>query len=671
MAQFQRHFVQELTKPLIVRQCGDLGFSGDNLSDVISVDLYTDGVAYSGGGTCAGACICPDGSTVALTGSVSGKTASVSLTEDCFAIPGQIGIAIRVTSGTTKTTVLKANYNVEQFSTNNPVDPGSRIALDVTTLVNRIDQATADIPASDMASLMAGIAPTFSTSTAYPAGAYVYYNGTLYRFTTAHAAGSWVGTDAASIALAGDVSDLANASDLLFTKEQLISEPERFAGNNITGSTNNNDGSYTIGTTDTRGNITWAAGYPSAGVATPFTLEPGDYYLFGVPNGFTFLSTVWQASSAHNNIIFQNDTNAPKRYHTDTTVEAFVGYRSLNSTYPASFTIYPMLYKLVPTVDDVANDLAVLTAKALQEKNILANNTDLNTVTDSGIYFLDSTRTYSNAPNYVSGATLIVFTVGNVVEQIAYRYGTSARTFTPGIAIRFGTKTSVSAVWHYIGRRTGLRAGFIGDSIIWGRNGSVSDSSDPNFRTSLQIPDTIAQQLGIICDNLGVGSMGWVAQGEGNVRAYDVLSSLTLSDYDALFFCLGVNDGFSPLGTWDSTDETTIMGQFNKCIMYIMNNRPRIRVIVVAPWNGRNIGVFPDYWYGPREHPLGYVSRKILSDTLKRACDYYWIPYIEQYDGPINPYSIQYLIGTDGVHPNNLGYESCGRWLASKIGGVL
>jgi hypothetical protein len=127
---------------------------------------------------------------------VSGKTASVTLTEDCFAIPGQIGIAIRVTSGTTKTTVLKANYNVEPFSTNNPVDPGSRITLDVGQLIADIDAATADIPASDMASLMAGIAPTFSTSTAYPAGAYVYYNGTLYRFTTAHAAGSWTGTDA-------------------------------------------------------------------------------------------------------------------------------------------------------------------------------------------------------------------------------------------------------------------------------------------------------------------------------------------------------------------------------------------------------------------------------------------------------------------------------------------
>ena len=210
MAQFQRHFVQELTKPLIVRQCGDLGFTGDNLSDVISVDLYTDGVAYSGGGTCAGACICPDGSTVALTGSVSGKTASVTLKEDCFAIPGQIGIGIRVTTGTTKTTVLKCIYNVELFATNNPVDPGSRITLDVVDLINRIDAAVESIPAS-ADQLKAAMAPNFSDTTAYPAGAYVWYNGTLYKFTTAHAAGSWTGTDATAVALGNDVADLRSS----------------------------------------------------------------------------------------------------------------------------------------------------------------------------------------------------------------------------------------------------------------------------------------------------------------------------------------------------------------------------------------------------------------------------------------------------------------------------
>ena len=43
-----------------------------------------------------------------------------------------------------------------------------------------------------------GIAPTFSASTAYAAGQSVWYNGGLYRFTQAHAAGAWDSTHVAA-----------------------------------------------------------------------------------------------------------------------------------------------------------------------------------------------------------------------------------------------------------------------------------------------------------------------------------------------------------------------------------------------------------------------------------------------------------------------------------------
>lgn len=216
-AQFTKHFVQDLQQDIKIRQCGTIAFNKDNESNIISVDLYNGQEEYSGGGSVAGACICPDGSTVPLTGSISGKTASVTLTGDCFAFPGQIGIGIQVVSGTTKTTVLKAIYNVELFETDDMVDPGSRITASVGQLVADIEAATAEIPASDMASLMSGIAPQFNTTTNYAAGAYVYYSGTLYRFTADHAAGSWTGTDATQVDLGNDlgsqVSNLKSVSN--------------------------------------------------------------------------------------------------------------------------------------------------------------------------------------------------------------------------------------------------------------------------------------------------------------------------------------------------------------------------------------------------------------------------------------------------------------------------
>lgn len=447
--------------------------------------------------------------------------------------------------------------------------------------------------------------------------------------------------------LNGKVGDLKSATEPLFDVRELLTNKSPTGGNN-TAVTYNNDGSTTIGTTD----------YGNTLFGVVMTLAPGDYYLFGVPNGIAFLSPSTSGSGSYNNRVFENASSEPKRYHTDVSIDLAVGFRSPSKPSEA-YTIYPSLYQLVPKVN-----------RAMLEQISLPANTDLNTIVNQGIYLLNSAYTYVNAPDITSGI-MTVSCVGNIVNQTINQYGVSARTFTPNLCIRNGTKAGVTADWKYIGRKYGLRTAMIGDSITWGRNGNVNDSSDPGFRTEYQIPDAIAHNLGIACENMGVGSMGWIKEGDGDVKAYDVLSALTLSDYDAIFFCLGVNDGFSPLGTWDSNDETTIMGQFNKCIKYIMTNRPRIRVIVIAPFNGRNIGVFPDYWYGPRDNPQGYVSRKTLSDTLKQACEYYWIPYIEQYDGPINPYSIDTLIGTDGVHPSNTGYVALGQWLSSKIGAVL
>ena len=208
MAQFQKTYRQDLiTEDIKIRQGGTIVFNADNDSNVISVDLYEDGVAYSSGGNVAGAVICPDGSTVPLTGALSGNRASVTLTGDCFAYPGQIGVGIQVISGTTKTTVLKAVYHVELFETDNPVDPGSRIALSVADLVRDINTALENIP-SDYTQLKAASAPTFSAGT-YKAGEFVWYDSELWQFTADHS-GTWTGTDAIKTSIGADVARMAD-----------------------------------------------------------------------------------------------------------------------------------------------------------------------------------------------------------------------------------------------------------------------------------------------------------------------------------------------------------------------------------------------------------------------------------------------------------------------------
>ena len=61
------------------------------------------------------------------------------------------------------------------------------------------------------------IAEDFSASKAYAAGDYCYYNGTLYKFKTAHAAGAWTIADVEAAKLAHDVSDLKESITYLGT----------------------------------------------------------------------------------------------------------------------------------------------------------------------------------------------------------------------------------------------------------------------------------------------------------------------------------------------------------------------------------------------------------------------------------------------------------------------
>lgn len=213
MDTFERWFTQDLNKPILPQHGQGLVFTGDDGTPLVGVHVTRNGAPADLSGTVSCTVIRADGTTVPVTGgTISGGDVSVVLSSACFNIRGPIGVALAVTSGSTTMTVLKAVFQVDITSTGNIIDPSGEITLDVANLIADIDAAVASIPA-DYSDLLAAIAPPFSASTAYAAGAYVWYNGNLYRFTVAHAAGAWTGTDAAQVALAGDVADLKSAFD--------------------------------------------------------------------------------------------------------------------------------------------------------------------------------------------------------------------------------------------------------------------------------------------------------------------------------------------------------------------------------------------------------------------------------------------------------------------------
>ena len=169
--------------------------TGDKAANRIGVRLFNGGEAYSPGGSCRGYVLRADGATVPiLDGTISGNEMSIDLPEAAYAVQGSVVISIvNITSGSA-TTVFLGVGSVNRTQSDVVIDPGE-VLDDINTLIEAIEAAVESIPA-DYSDLQAGVAPAFSTSTAYAAGDYVWYNGELYRFTTAHAAGSWTGTDA-------------------------------------------------------------------------------------------------------------------------------------------------------------------------------------------------------------------------------------------------------------------------------------------------------------------------------------------------------------------------------------------------------------------------------------------------------------------------------------------
>ena len=208
MAQFKQWFSQDFSEDIVVRHCESVMFTGDDKGAVVGVRLYDNGAAYSGGGTVTGAVKRIDSGLVALTGTLSGNAASVVIPAAALAYPGPIGVHIILAQGGSTTTILKAIYSVDD-NNGSAIDPGT-IIPSINDLITAINNAVASIP-SDYSALLHTLAPDFSASTAYSAGNYVWYNGTLYRFTANHAAGSWTGADAVAAVVGNDLRDCRNA----------------------------------------------------------------------------------------------------------------------------------------------------------------------------------------------------------------------------------------------------------------------------------------------------------------------------------------------------------------------------------------------------------------------------------------------------------------------------
>lgn len=131
----------ELVKPEMLTGMTFQSESGGHRFDITGYDAQGGVIAFSGSVTAV--FLRPDNTDVALTGSLSGGVAQVTLSNECYQIPGRFGLAIFVKQDNTSTVVYDCIGTVARTSSG-VVSPS--IGNDVETLINRINEAVASIP---------------------------------------------------------------------------------------------------------------------------------------------------------------------------------------------------------------------------------------------------------------------------------------------------------------------------------------------------------------------------------------------------------------------------------------------------------------------------------------------------------------------------------------------
>jgi len=202
--QFPNMFFVDVDKGPVTQPLHPL-FLGDALANRIGVYLYKDGEPFSPGGSAFGRAVLSGGETVLIqNGVVSENQIYIDLPSGVYAEQGPVKITVSWTDGTTTTTVLEGTGNVRLTETGTIIDPGTIIS-DVTALIQAIETAVASIPPT-YTDLLETIAPVFSTDDDYTAGQYAWYEGSLYRFTANHSAGTWSGADVVLVTVGAETA---------------------------------------------------------------------------------------------------------------------------------------------------------------------------------------------------------------------------------------------------------------------------------------------------------------------------------------------------------------------------------------------------------------------------------------------------------------------------------
>ena len=218
MAVFEYWRDVDLQKPMTRAELEDTLFYSDRLANVIGVRVFRNGAAVMDlGGTVHGYAMLSDGRTIAVTGTVSGNAASVTLTEECYSVTGPAAIVLQHVSGNTKTTLLAVRVRIANSRTDVVINGGS-VVPNLDDLLARISQMdTATAAAQNVAdNTLTNFAPLYRTTGTYAVGDYVTNadTGKVYRcIKPIETAEAWNDLHWAAVDMATVANEIATATE--------------------------------------------------------------------------------------------------------------------------------------------------------------------------------------------------------------------------------------------------------------------------------------------------------------------------------------------------------------------------------------------------------------------------------------------------------------------------
>ena len=678
MAQIETWYNQDLQQAVKVHYIDGNVFSADNNGNIVGVNVFDGGEPATLGGTVSASIIRADGATVAATGTLSGNKVSVALPQSAYAVPGVISIVLKLTSGTTVTTVLAVVGNVYQSTTDTVVDPGT-IIPDINTLIAEIEAAVASIPA-DYSSLWTSLAPAYSTSGTYAVGQYVTYNGGLYRCTTSITSGeSWTAAHWTQVSIGNDVSDLKSAMLVVDDKIEYNStnEYDELSKNATSGYIVDSSGAV-VEIADSHFYVSdFISAFENHEYAISLEMRYFNtvvaFYDSNSNNLGRIVSNVIAPQSANIYVFDKYIFNTPKNC-TKIRIAFYGNTQADGKIYDVKKGFRP--YEEIEELPDLFDEYVVENSYEKKEEVsatitngylMNSNGEEVAATSDYNItnkvncepgatYYLNLTMMYSNTvlaffDSNNNVIETVISTQGTLIDTNKYKF-TDYKVIAPSNAVkmrmdfyRHGAEIfKVEIVTGY---------GLIADVKEWvGKKWvCVGDSlTEVNTRATKRYCDYVAEETGITVVNMGDSGTGYARQQVNNRAFYQrILNCPTDADVITIFGSWNDLGAGIPVGSVTDTDNTTIAGCINKTLdnLYSVITLANVGIVAPCPWETTQPPIGSDYF-----------------NVLKGICERRSVPFLDLWHGSgLRPWDADFRAaaytrdGGSGTHPDENGHK--------------